>query len=280
MRRLISCLFHGFISIETCNAGSILTNLKFFRNCVRHCDDETSFKCVKFIPGASFSILSGSLMIPFANNSHDWRRNSSPPNTKPMFDRREWLSTVSLLWMLLVPLVLGCSKEEMSQALESAKSKTKAMTASAVEAVEDKLPESGSITLDRTPQPVTISQADITLISVGDGRPNVVQITSYNPSSASRSYPALLLHGITNLSTASSLEGEKIACDLYLQESETSPITMTEPGHAIVVDFQQYNSVENTLTANLGMISLRGSDDSVLEISGGKVLAVIRGENK
>ena len=168
----------------------------------------------------------------------------------------------------------------MKQALETAKSKTKSMTNSAVEAVEDTLPESGEVTLNLQPDPIAISNAELDLISIGDGRPNVVQIITYNPDASSRSYPALLLHGTTNMSTASSLAGEKVQCDVYYQASESSPIAMTLPGEAMTFAFQQYNPTDKALTATLGMISLRGSDGSVIQIEGGDVLAVIREETK
>jgi hypothetical protein len=187
---------------------------------------------------------------------------------------------VVLPFTLVLFLALGCSKEEMDQALETAKSKTKSMTNSAVEAVEETLPESGEVTLNIKPNPIAISNAELDLISIGDGRPNVVQITTYDPDASSRSYPALLLHGITNMSTASSLAGEKVQCDVYYQASETSPIAMTQPGEAMTVAFQQYNPTDQALTATLGMISMLGSDGSVIQIEGGDVLAVIREEIK
>ena len=187
---------------------------------------------------------------------------------------------VVLPFTLVLFLAPGCSKEEMNQALETAKSKTKSMTNSAVEAVEEALPESGEVTLNFKPDPISISNAALDLISIGDGRPNVVQISTYNPDASSRSYPALLLHGTTNMSTASSLAGEKVQCDVYYQESENSPIAMTQPGEAMTVAFQQYNPTEKVLTATLGIISLRGSDGSVIQIEGGNVLAVIREETK
>jgi hypothetical protein len=187
---------------------------------------------------------------------------------------------VVLPFTLVLFLAPGCSKEEMKQALETAKSKTKSMTNSAVEAVEDTLPESGEVTLNLQPDPIAISNAELDLISIGDGRPNVVQIITYNPDASSRSYPALLLHGTTNMSTASSLAGEKVQCDVYYQASESSPIAMTLPGEAMTVAFQQYNPTDKALTATLGMISLRGSDGSVIQIEGGDVLAVIREETK
>lgn len=187
---------------------------------------------------------------------------------------------VVLPFTLVLFLAPGCSKEEMDQALETAKSKTKSMTNSAVEAVEETLPESGEVTLNIKPNPIAISNAELDLISIGDGRPNVVQITTYDPDASSRSYPALLLHGITNMSTASSLAGEKVQCDVYYQASETSPIAMTQPGEAMTVAFQQYNPTDQALTATLGMISMLGSDGSVIQIEGGDVLAVIREEIK
>ena len=162
--------------------------------------------------------------MPYAKKLSHGRRKIAPPTRALRKQANIVLAMVLLPVVVVLPLVLGCSKEEMNQALESAKSKTKAMTASAVEAVEEKLPESGEITLNLKPDPVTISNVDIELISIGDGRPNVVQITTYDPQSPSRSYPALLLHGITNTSTTSTLAGEKVRCDVYYQESETSPM--------------------------------------------------------
>lgn len=181
---------------------------------------------------------------------------------------------------LVLNVVTGCSKKEMSQALETAKSKTRAFTNSAVEAVEETRPESGEVTLNLAPNRITISNAELDLISIGDGRPNVVQITTYDPDASSRSYPRFLLHGITNISTASNLAGEKVQCDVYYQESETSPTAMTQPGEAMTVTFQRNNSTAKVLTATLAMISLHGSDDSVIHIEGGNVLAVIRKETK
>ncbi len=201
-----------------------------------------------------------------------------PPSGGPI----PYASASSIMVVLSFTLVLflasGCSKEEINQALETAKSKTKSMTNSAVEAVEDTLPESGEVTLNLKPNPIAISNAELALMTIGDGRPNVVQITTYDPDASARSYPALLLHGITATSKASSLAGEKVPCDVYFQENESSPIAMTQPREAMTVTFRQYNPTDKALTATLGMISLRGSDGSVIEIEGGDVLAVIRTE--
>ena len=58
---------------------------------------------------------------------------------------------------MLVPA--GCSKEELKQAIEDAKTQTQTLTESAVQAVEDKLPEAGSISLEMTPAVEKIKKA-------------------------------------------------------------------------------------------------------------------------
>lgn len=174
----------------------------------------------------------------------------------------------------------GCSKNDMNQAIETAKTKTKLFTKSAVEVAKENLPKSGTITLRINHHPIAISMAQFELISIGDGRPNVIQITTYDSNSSSRFYPALLLHGVTDISMLSELPGKSISCDVYYQASETAPIAIALPGESMTVDFQKYNPTDKSLLATLGMISLCGSDDSVVQIEGGTVLAVLREETK
>ena len=201
-----------------------------------------------------------------------------PPKGGPT--RSAALSSIRVVlpFTLVLFLALGCSKEELNEALETAKSKTKSLASSTAEAVEKTAPESGEVTLNFKPNPIAIANAELDLIRIRDGRPNVIQITTYDPETSARSYPVLLLHGITNISTTASLAGETIQCDVYYQKSETSPIAMTLPGEAMTVTFQKPNPTDRLLTASLGMISLRGSDGSTIQIEGGDVLAVIREE--
>ena len=218
--------------------------------------------------------------MPDTKNSSRALINFVSPSGGPPRNAMGSRITMVLPCVLVLVLASGCSKDEMNRALETAKSKTRSMTNSAVGALEEGLPESGEVTLTLEPDPIVISQAELNLISTGDGRPNVIQITTYASDAFARSYPALLLHGITNISTASNLVGEKVQCDVYYQESEISPIAMTKPGEAMTVAFQQYNPTDKTLTATLGIISLRGSDDGATQIKGGDLMAVIREETK
>ena len=182
---------------------------------------------------------------------------------------------VSIAIVMTISVFNGCSKEDVKQALDEAIAKTKQLTKSAVEAVEERLPGDGNIQLKINP-PTRTKQADLGLIVIGDGRPNVVQIMSYDPSTSSRSYPAILLHGTTDASTISSLAGKTIQCDMYLSSAASAPIAMTKPGKSISITFGPHVPDDNAIRATLGMASLIGSDDQAFTILGGEILAVIR----
>ncbi len=183
---------------------------------------------------------------------------------------------VILALLLMVSVLNGCSKEDVKKALNDATEKTKRLTESAVDAVEERLPENGNIQLKTNPPTEPIKQADVELISIGDGRPNVVQIMTYDPSTSSRSYPAVLLHGTTDASTVSSLAGKTIQCDMYLSSASSAPISMTKPGKSVAVTFGPLIPEDNAISATLGMASLIGSDDQPITILGGEILAVTR----
>lgn len=196
------------------------------------------------------------------------RRVATPP-----------LAVVTLLISIVsVASMSGCSKDEMKKALDDATAKTKSLTESAVEAVEERLPETGSFQLDMDEAGDPIKGVDLELVSIGDGRPNVIQILTYDPQSNSRTYPAVMLHGTTDVSTASSLAGKTVQCDMYFRASPTAPIAMTEPGQSVAVTFESMLPEDNAVKATIGLASLVGSDDSSITIRGGEIVAVVRGE--
>ena len=131
-------------------------------------------------------------------------RDSSASNRRSLHVR---CLTLLLLGIVIAPT--GCSKEELKQKFEEVKAKTKSMTESAVQAVEEKLPETGHIALEMNP-PVEFKKADLELISIGDGRPNVVQIVTYDPRATARGFPSLMLQGTTTATSASALAGETV----------------------------------------------------------------------
>jgi hypothetical protein len=185
--------------------------------------------------------------------------------------------TLLLFVILLVPA--GCSKEEIKEKLKQAQEKVEAVAESTVQAVEDKLPETGSITLEMSKPVEELKRADFELIVIGDGRPNVVQILTYDPASSTRSYPCLLLHGTTRATSAAGLSSETVACDMYFQASPSAPIVMTKPGGSVPVTFGSLSVEENTFSASLGAAELVSADNSPISIRGGDLVAVVREGN-
>jgi hypothetical protein len=182
-----------------------------------------------------------------------------------------------LFGILLVPA--GCSKEEIKEKLKQAQEKVEAVAESTAKAVEDRLPETGSITLELSQPTEQLKRADFELIVIGDGRPNVVQILTYDPGSSSRDYPCVLLHGTTKATSAAGLSSETVACDMYFQASASGPVVMTKPGASVLVTFGSLSVEENTLSASLGAAELDSSDNSPISIRGGDLVAVVREGN-
>ncbi|NNE00616.1 MAG: hypothetical protein HKN47_25150 [Pirellulaceae bacterium] len=179
----------------------------------------------------------------------------------------------------------GCSKDEMKEMAASVQQqsqdfavRTKEYTQSAVQVVEQQLPASGSVSLRLSP-PVEMDSAKVEVISVGDGRPNVVQISTYDLNALPGKFPCLLIHGTTDVETSASLTGRTVACDFYFQASASSPITMTPPGKSVAVTFAEFDVSKNTLKASIGSASLVGSDGKAVMFNGGTVMALVQGGN-
>lgn len=201
----------------------------------------------------------------------------------PRKPHRSYLRTshrvVTLLLFVILLVLGGCSKEEIKEKLKQAQEKVEAVAESTAKAVEDKLPETGSIALEMSKPVEQLKRADFELIVIGDGRPNVVQILNYDPASSSRVYPSVLLHGTTRATSAAGLSSETVACDLYFQASPSGPIVMTKPGASVPVTFGSLSVEENTLSASLGAADLISADNSPISLSGGDLVAVVREGN-
>ena len=185
--------------------------------------------------------------------------------------------TLFLFVVFLIPA--GCSKEEIKEKLKEAQQKVESVAESTVKAVENKLPPTGSITLEMSKPAEELKRADFELIVIGDGRPNVVQILTYDTASSTRAYPCMLLHGTTSATSAAGLSSETVACDMYFQSSPTGPVVMTKPGSSVPVTFRTPSVEDNTLSATLGAAELVSSDNSSISIRGGELVAVIREGN-
>ena len=151
--------------------------------------------------------------------------------------------SLCLPWALVgVSLMAGCSKKELEEAAnavtekassvaESVKTQGGQLAENATEAatsggsVVDKLKtatslgETGKIVL-RSTEPIEVPRAAIVLHSVGDGRKNSLQITSYLPGAESTGSPSVFLHANTEIKSLAELEGKTMACNLFVERGK------------------------------------------------------------
>ena len=173
--------------------------------------------------------------------------SSSPHDRAQHAPSRLWLIALVALW-----IPTGCSKEErkkmattFQQQAQKVAEKTQQYTQAAVEAVEEKLPASGSITLRMDP-PVELNRASARIIRLGEGRGNVVQLSNYELEDGPETYPSLLIQGTTEVETVSSLAGQTVICDFYLRTSTNEPILMSSISRPVQVNFDTYDEKSNT----------------------------------
>ncbi len=194
------------------------------------------------------------------------------------------LGTASLLLAIATVVIqTGCSKDEIKQMATNIQERSQDLavsaqeyTQAAVQVVEEQLPSTGSVSLRSSP-PVEIDSATVEVIVIGDGRPNIVQIKTYDDENGPSSYPSLLVHGPTSVEDVSQLAGQAVSCDLYIQATGAGPITMTPPGDAVQVTFGVLDKESNTLKASIGSTRLISSDNKSSMLNGGNVVAKVQG---
>ncbi len=202
-----------------------------------------------------------------------------------------WLS-LPIGSLVLLCICVGCSKEkldelasnvkkksaELASSTEAIAEKAKAASQSAVQTVKENLPSSGSMALQITP-PLETSSAEIEIISVDDGRLNVVQILSYNPQN-SPSYPRVLLHGTTTELSADTLVGKSLSMDLFIQTTASGPMIASTLEAPVVIQFSRFNTDKNTLEGTLNNATLVQPDNQPVSLSGGTITALVtKGKN-
>ncbi|MCG8652351.1 MAG: hypothetical protein MI861_21095 [Pirellulales bacterium] len=195
---------------------------------------------------------------------------------------RLWRTQIAAFrWLPLVAgmFLAGCSKEKAQDLVDSVSTQVRSLAESDEQSAATVLPEAGSVTLNLVSARTTIPGANLAVHVLGGGRPNVVQILTYDPNDNTRRYPCLMLHGTTTVDNPTGLVGQQIQCDLYFQASPTAPVAMTGPGDFVQVEFTQFDPVEKTIQATVGAATLIGSDGDQVVVGQSSLIAMIDGEN-
>ena len=152
----------------------------------------------------------------------------------------------------------GCSKEKLDEMVTAAKDKASEInqTVQSNPTVADILPASGKAEVQIASGPIRATATYVRLYSIGDGRPNVVQWTSYEPEAGPQTYPALLARGTTAATSLQSLAGQPLATTLYVQSTSTSPVLSNSGTAPVQATVQNYNEQDKTLALQIGPCQL------------------------
>jgi hypothetical protein len=143
----------------------------------------------------------------------------------PMHDLKRRLGYA--VCVLALASQIGCEKvqEMFGSAKEAANTGVQQATQAVENAAETVRQTAGvagtmQLTLDG---PVQASGCYATLNAFSDGRPSVLQITSYNNPSA-ESFPSVILRATTKSKTLDELAGETVSAQCFVQTSADGPI--------------------------------------------------------
>jgi hypothetical protein len=139
--------------------------------------------------------------------------------------------------LILAIVAVGCSKEDLTGALDKAKNAvsenaTKAKDAvqakmeSTTEKVQEQLSLAGSIELTAG-DVVKTDACYVSLIPQGAGRPTVLQLQSYRDAER-ESFPSVFLQAHVQANSITELVGEPLAARLFVQREAEGPMLFTD----------------------------------------------------
>jgi len=131
---------------------------------------------------------------------------------------KRWHGSVSfLLVSLALVFISGCKQEQLEQLAKQVQEQTIDKIAAPM-----KVLSTGSFKLQVT-SPLETRSANARLIVIGDGRPNVLQLRSYQDMAVA-DYPMVLVQATTSATDVSQLSGQTMSATVYISMSKHEPI--------------------------------------------------------
>jgi hypothetical protein len=173
-----------------------------------------------------------------------------------------WPKFVPPLLLVCVFAVSGCKQEQLEQFAKQVQEQT-----------IDKLPELptpmkivsvGAFKL-QVDKAIETSKANARIIIVGDGRPNVLQLRSYQDIAAEE-FPSVLVQVNTTATDISQLVGQTLNATVYLSASRYEPIWSCQDQSIASLTIQSVQ--ENVLKGDLRCDKLISSQNASSPLSG------------
>ncbi len=158
----------------------------------------------------------------------------------------------SYLLPLLIFLV-ACSKEKMESMVNTVKDQAKSISESAV--IAEVVPATGKAVVQLS-SPVEMKASYARLYNIGDGRPGVVQFTSYEPEKGPNAYPALLIRANTTATSLEALAGQTLMGRVYFQQSSGTPVLATPDSALVDLSIAPLDPKKKAIDTTIGIITL------------------------
>lgn len=176
--------------------------------------------------------------------------------------------------LILAVIAAGCSKEDLTGALDKAKNAVTDNAAKAKEAVQEKLASTtekvqeqlnlaGSIELNAG-APIKTDACYVRLIPQGSGRPTVLQLQSYRDAER-ETFPSVFLQAHVQANSIAELIGEPIPARLFVQREAQGPVLFSDAASPIEMKITAVKDqvVSAELTGAALRDSLTGTETSV-----------------
>ncbi len=169
------------------------------------------------------------------------------------FDKIHYEDALLFVWALLAFVMAGCSQEKLDEMVSNVKDKAQVITQAAV--VAEVIPATGHATINVSP-PVKVNVAYARLYATGDGRPAVVQFTTYDPDKGPQNYPALLVRATTPATSLESLAGQSLSAKVFFQQSSAHGVLSSGDEGLVAVEIAPLDPNKKTLDATIPAGSL------------------------
>lgn len=170
--------------------------------------------------------------------------------------RTEWLlRTLPLLCLIAV----GCNKDDVDKMVEQVQQQTQAVQ----EEVAKVVPV-GSVQLSLQGD-VKAQSCTASLVIVGDGRPNVLQVRSY-PSMQFESFPSIFFQGTTTAATYQDLIGQTIKGEMFVAIENVSNVWQSDPASGASVTIRAIEGSE--LVGQFGNTTMVNPEGKTTSTSG------------
>jgi hypothetical protein len=172
----------------------------------------------------------------------------------------------------ILAVSLGCSKEKLEGMAAAVQDQAKAVTDQAKTLAEstplaDVIPATGKAEVLLSP-PVTSGAAHARFHVIGDGRPSVLQFTTYDPEKGPETFPALLIRATTDATSTQGIAGQTLQADVYLQVDGNGQVLTTAGVAQVPLVIAPLDPAAGTLNGRIESVTLVDADGNRSVASG------------